>query len=203
MAYEFNSKAYYAPYGKHREKTTNEELCDAVIVVRDNGKSHDFFKLKLRDDFLNLSTYQYLHAGDPYTPEGENFHTSRATENFQHAPMALWEVQLNFAVHCATSALGVSTEHLNAGQPLVRSLYRFHIYYHVRRVLKRMESPLPSDQGFDKYNNSYSLSKVHRLGDEYGASTKNLHIYEIRCILREPAHHERAMRTSTITGLVG
>ena len=67
--------------------------------------------------------------------------------NFQHEPMALWEVQLNFAVHCATSGLGVSTEHLNAKQPLVRAVYRFHVYYHIRRILRRMLTPLPGTEG--------------------------------------------------------
>ena len=54
----------------------------------------------------------------------------------QHEPMKLWEVQLNFAVHCATSGLGISTEHLNAKQPLVKVLYRFHAYYHIRPDLE-------------------------------------------------------------------
>ena len=92
--------------------------------------------------------------------------------------MKLWEVQLNFAVHCATSGLGVSTEHLNANQPLVRALYRFHSYYHVRRILKRMLTPLPGQEGFDKYNNAFSLEEVRRIGDEYGCSTSSLGIYK-------------------------
>ena len=92
--------------------------------------------------------------------------------------MKLWETQLNFAVHCATSAIGISTEHLNAKEPLVRSLYRFHVYYHVRRILKRMLVPTPSEEGFDKYNNTYNLKEVRRIGDEYGCSTKSLHIYK-------------------------
>ena len=85
--------------------------------------------------------------------------------------MALWETQLNFAVHCA------STEHLSGKQPMVRSLYRFHAYYNIRRILRRMKTPLPSEDGFDKYNNAFSLEQVKKIGDEYGCSTKNLGIY--------------------------
>ena len=92
--------------------------------------------------------------------------------------MALWEVQLNFATHCATSGLGVSTEHLNAKQPLVKALYRFHTYYHIRRILKRMLTPLPGEEGFDKYNNAFSLEQVRRIGDEYGVTTKSLGVYK-------------------------
>ena len=177
MEFRFKDKAYYAPSGKHREIITSKDLSAATIVVRDDGKSYDFFKIKLRDDFLNLHTYQYFTAGDQYTPNGKDFRTSRATGNFQNNPMALWEVQLNFAVHCATSALGISTQHFNAKQPMIRSLYRFHAYYHIRRILKRIGAPLPSQHGFDKYNNDYDLAQVNKIGNEYGSSTKSLFLY--------------------------
>ena len=177
MEFTFNDKAYYKPYGKYAEKTTVKDLTEAIIVVRDDGKSYDYFKIKLRDDFLNLHTYKYYTAGDQYTPSGADYKTSRATGNFQHNPMSLWEVQLNFAFHCATSALGISTQHLNALQPMIRSLYRFHVHYHVRRILKRIGAPLPSEHGFDKYNNNYDLSQVNKIGDEYGSSTKSLFLY--------------------------
>ena len=92
--------------------------------------------------------------------------------------MALWETEANFAVHCTTSGLGVSTEHLNTEQPMVRSLYRFHAYYHIRRILKKMQTPLPIGDRFDKYNNAFSLEQVRKIGDEYGCSTKSLGIYK-------------------------
>ena len=72
----------------------------------------------------------------------------------------------------------MSTEHLNSEQPLVRALYRFHTYYHVRRILKRMLTPLPGTESFDKYNNAFSLEQVRRISDEYGVSTKNLGIFK-------------------------
>ena len=90
----------------------------------------------------------------------------------------MWEVQLNFAVHCATSGLGVSTEHLNSKKPLVKALYRFHAYYHVRRILERMSLPTPSEERFDKYNHAFSLEEVRKIGDEYGCSTKSMSIYK-------------------------
>ena len=89
--------------------------------------------------------------------------------------MKLWETQLKFAVHCATSGLGISTEHLDVERPLVRALYRFHTYYHVRRILSRIRAPTQSE-GFDKYNNAFSLEEVRRVGNEYGCSTENLSI---------------------------
>ena len=185
MEFRFNDKAYYKPYGKHREIITSEDLSAATIVVRDNGKSYDSFKIKLRDDFLNLHTYQYLKQGDIYTPSGVDYKTSRSSRNFQHNPMALWETQMNFAVHCATSALGISTQHLNAKPPMTRSFYRFHTYYQIQRILKRIGAALPSEHGFDKYNNDFDLTQVNKIGDEYGAPTKSLFLY------RNDAYFER------------
>ena len=53
--------------------------------------------------------------------------------NWNKAPLKLWQTQLNFGVFCASSACGVSSAHLNYTKyPMIRSVYRFHIYYHVR-----------------------------------------------------------------------
>ena len=53
--------------------------------------------------------------------------------NWNKAPMQLWQTQLNFAVWCASSACGVSSAHLNYKKhPMIRAVYRFHMYYHVR-----------------------------------------------------------------------
>ena len=176
MTYEYNAKAHYAPYGKHQEMITGEDLTQLKIVVRDDNENSESFSIKVPDSIFDLGVYKYLKDGDFF--DGGGFQTAKSAYNFQHNPMALWEVQLNFAVHCATSGLGVSTIHLNAKQPLVRALYRFHAYYHIRRILKRMLTPLPGTEGFDKYNNSFSLEQVRRIGDEYGVTTKSLGIYE-------------------------
>ena len=60
-----------------------------------------------------------------------NNNNSNNNNKNKHNLMALWEVQLNFATHCATSGLGVSTEHPNTEQPLAKALYRFHTHYDV------------------------------------------------------------------------
>ena len=52
-------------------------------------------------------------------------------------------MQFNFTVFCASSACGVSVKHMNAKEPMIRSIYRFHVYYHIRKILKILEIPLP------------------------------------------------------------
>ena len=175
MSYEYNPKAHYAPGAKYKEVITAMDLTKLSITVQDNNKMSTFFNVKVPDDIFDLKVYKYIKHGDFYDAGG--FETAKSAYNFQHDPMKLWETQLNFAVHCATSGIGVSTEHLNSKKPMVRSLYRFHAYYHIRRILKRMLVPRPSEDGFDKYNNAYSLEEARRIGDEYGCSTKSLGIY--------------------------
>ena len=79
---------------------------------------------------------------------------------------------MNFAVFCASSACGVSIEHLNAKEPMIRSIYRFHVYYHIRRILKILEIPLPYENSFNQFNNPYNHEKYIHICSEYGVSNE-------------------------------
>ena len=84
----------------------------------------------------------------------------RAWTNWNKAPMRLWQSQLNFAVWCTSSACGVSSAHLNyAKHPMIRAVYRFHTYYHVRQVLKQLQVPLPHESSFNASDNPYTSSE--------------------------------------------
>ena len=70
---------------------------------------------------------------------------------------------------CASSACGVSLAHLNyTKHPMIRSVYRFHVYYHVRRVLKRLQVPLPHETGFNVADNPYTESEFLKICEDYG-----------------------------------
>ena len=89
--------------------------------------------------------------------------------NWSMAPMRLRQTQLNFAVCCASSACGISSVHLNyTKHPMIRSVYRFHIYYHVRRVLKRLQTPLLHETSFNLAENPYTESEVLKICEDYG-----------------------------------
>ena len=77
-------------------------------------------------------------------------------------------MQLNFAVFCDSSACGVSVEHINAKKPMIRSIYRFHVYYHIRRILKKLKIPLPYENSFNQYNNPYNHEKFIGICSESG-----------------------------------
>ena len=53
---------------------------------------------------------------------------------------------------------------------MIRSVYRFHVYYQIRRILNRLEIPLPYENSFNKYNNPYNHEKFIKICKEYGVS---------------------------------
>ena len=91
--------------------------------------------------------------------------------HWNKALLKLWQTQLNFAVWCALYACGVSSVHLNYKKhPMIRSVYRFHVYYHVRGVLKRLQIPLPHETGFNKADNPYTESEFFKICEDYRVS---------------------------------
>ena len=89
--------------------------------------------------------------------------------NWNKALLKLWQTQLNYAVFCASSACGVSLAHLNyTKHPMIGSVYRFHIYYYVRRVLKRLQVPLPHETGCNAADNPYTESEFFKICEDYG-----------------------------------
>ena len=89
-------------------------------------------------------------------------------KNWNKARLKLWQTQLNFTVFCASSACGVSSAHLNyTKHPMIRSVYRFHVYYHVRRILKRLQTPLPHETGFNAADNPYAESDFLKICEDY------------------------------------
>ena len=105
-----------------------------LIVAEHDGHS-DSFQVKFPNVFMNY-------------PLGAVRVEDQRFEDWDHYKFTIWQWQLNFAVFCASSAYGVSVEHLNAKEPMIRSIYRFHVYCHIRRILKILEIPLPLSFNF-------------------------------------------------------
>ena len=126
--FRYNSKANYQPNGgRYLQVLSGKDLYKQTIVV----SSNDTFPAR----FLNISV-DY--------PLGQMRVGDKLWTHWTRSPMRLWQTQLNFAVWCALSACGVSSVHLNyTKHPMIRAVYRFHVCYHVRRVLKRLQVPLP------------------------------------------------------------
>ena len=51
---------------------------------------------------------------------------------------------------------------------MIRSVYRFHVYYHVRRILKKLQVPLPHETSFNADDNPYTESEFLKICEDYG-----------------------------------
>ena len=156
--YKYNSDASYKPNGgTYLQLITAEDLYIQNITVAEHEGHSDSFQVKFPNLFLS-----YPLGG--VRVEDQKF------KDWDHYKFTIWQSQLNFVVFCASSACGVSVEHLNAKEPMIRSIYRFHVYYHIRRILKILEIPLPYENSFNQYNNSYNHEKFIGICSEYGVS---------------------------------
>ena len=144
--FKYNLKANYQPNGgRYLQILSGKSLYKQTIV----GSAMENYTFPVR--FLNIFVdypLGQMHVGD------------KLWMNWNKAPMRLWQTQLNFAVWCASRACGVSSAHLNyKAHPMIRSVYHFHMYYHVRRVLKRLQVPLQHETDFNAANNPFTESE--------------------------------------------
>ena len=78
---------------------------------------------------------------------------------------------------CVTSAFGMSWQHLNHPNLLVRSVYRFHVYFNIRLILHELRISEPHEDSFSKLKNSYIQSAYYSLCDYYGVYPTDTWIY--------------------------
>ena len=156
--YKYNSDASYKPNGgTYLQLITAKDLYIQNVTVAEHDGHSDSFQVKFPNVFTNY-------------PLGAVRVEDQKFKDWDHYKFTIWQSQLNFAVFCASSACGVSVEHLNAKEPMIRSIYRFHVYYHIRRILKILEIPLPYENSFNQYNNPYNHEKFIGICSEYGVS---------------------------------
>ena len=51
---------------------------------------------------------------------------------------------------------------------MIRAVYHFHVYYHVRQFLKGLQVPLPHKTSFNAADNPYTSSEFLKICDDYG-----------------------------------
>ena len=142
--FRYNPKANYQPNGgRYLQILSGKDLYKQTIVV----SYKDTFPARFPNIFVDYPLGQ-MRVGD------------KLWTNWNEHPMRLWQTQLNFVVWCTSSACGVSSVHLNyKAHPMIRSVYCFHVYYHVRQVLKRLQVPLPHETSFNAADNPYTESE--------------------------------------------
>ena len=76
-----------------------------------------------------------------------------------------------------TSAFGISWQNLNHPNLLVRAVYRFHVYFHVRLILHKLRISLPHEDGFSLVKNDYEDSTYYSAYDRYGIDPTETKMY--------------------------
>ena len=147
-------KANYQPNGgRYLQILSGKDLYKQMIVVGINGD--DTFPAIFPNIFVDYPLGQ-MHVGD------------KLWTHWNKAPLKLWQTQLNFAIFCSSSACGVSSAHLNYKKhSMIRAVYHFHVYYHVRRILKRFQTPLPHETGFNAADNPYTELEFLKICEDY------------------------------------
>ena len=153
--FRYNSKAnYQSNGGRYLQVVSGKDLYKQRIVM--SAGTHDNFPVRFPNIFVDY-LLGYMKVGD------------KLWKNWTKAPLKLWQTQLNFAVWCPSSACGVSSVHLNYKKhPIIRVVYRFHMYYHMRRILKRLQTPLPHETGFNAADNPFTSSDFLKICEDYG-----------------------------------
>ena len=109
--YRYNPDASYKPNGgRYLQLITAKDLYIQNITVSEHDGHSNSFQVKFPNVFTN-----YLL--DAVRVEDQRF------KDWHHYKFTIWQLQLNFTVFCASSACGVSVEHLNAKEPMIRSIY--------------------------------------------------------------------------------
>ena len=121
-----------------------------------SARTHNTFPARFPNIFVDYPLRQ-MRVGD------------KLWTNWNKALLRLWQTQLNFAVWCTLSACGVSLAHLNyTKHPIISSVYHVHIYYHVRQFLKKLQTPLPHETGFNVADNPYTETEFFKICEDYG-----------------------------------
>ena len=142
--FRYNLKANYQPSGgRYLQVLSGKDLYKQTIILSDR----DTFPARFPNIFVDYPLVQMKVDDKLWT-------------HWNKAPLKLWQTQLNFPVWCTLSTCGVSSVHLNdTKHPMIRAVYHFHVYYHVRRILKRLQVPLADETSFNTADNPYTESE--------------------------------------------
>ena len=156
--YAFNRDVSYPTCAGFPRNMTCKDLLEAHIQVVIPEKVSDG-----RGDFTAEVEDIFDHYLLPHIS------SEKILNRWHQSPMDFYQNQVNLAVWLATSGCGVSwRDHLDIDRPLARSVFRFHVYYQVRRILEELQAPLPQDRAWSPFQNPYDRRAYERICREFG-----------------------------------
>ena len=160
--YRYNSKIQYKPGGVYPKSAVVSDLYS------------NFYKDTLIHPTIYVDADNTFKTSFPNI--FEKYMVTIASEKdvkaWNNNPLQFWQTQLHFAVWCATTGCGVSGQHISASG-LLGSLFRFHVYYQIRRILNQLKVALPSDKTWNSNNNEFNHTEYNKLCNEFGVPPKS------------------------------
>ena len=162
--YKYNPKAHYTP----SMSSGGLRLEKYQIYINNNNQ---YVTL----DFPNIfEDYKIVREKDKWAISNTLFSQLQSRPPKLYEYFHMYRCQLNFAIFCATSALGISRQHLTQGSLLLQSIYRFHVYYHICRIFKLLLAPMPLEEAYQKWNNPFDKNGYHRICHQYGVNPSHI-----------------------------
>jgi len=161
-----------------KKKTFSKEIFKLNTDIRYH-LPHNWNKKKVGD----LTTLKiYVDEQESFLARNLNMFTNYVLTFYNTTMINKWingcntnfyQNQLNFAVWCASSGCGVSLKHLNTPHNLLSSVFKFHIYYQVRKVLQEMSCPLPGESLFNATDNHANMTAYKKLCNEFNVNVNS------------------------------
>ena len=121
---------------------------------------HDFFHVNFKDLFKD---YKLPHVN-----------SDNVVDKWNSNPMQFYQNQLNFVVWCTTTGCGVSYEHFDHENKLIRNFYRFHVYYQARKLLTIMSCPAPFENYWKALENNIDMSAYKDICQQFHVSALSM-----------------------------
>ena len=169
MTFQYNSNATYSTEDLASSNSTVKLVAQKIYLNESESVQLKFMGiLKDHEIIPDIEKNRHSYDGDSWKLSNKFFIALHSRKPKLEEYFYMYRCQLNFALYCASSALGVSMQHLNHPNMLIRSIYRFHVYYHMRLILYRLKVALPREERYKKTNNPYSKEDYFQVCDEYG-----------------------------------
>lgn len=149
----------YMGYGDHYNETLPDDIFINMTIPISKTQKFKF----LGDDKLFTYVGVQPTKDNPRKGLGKQWYDSWIPDYYYSYPLNWWEGQLAAVIYIATTACGITKRHLMHDDPLIRSFYRFHVYYTVKKLLYKCDIPYPGTSGFKGVWNGSSVEPLRQL----------------------------------------
>ena len=156
MTFQYNSNATYSTEDLASSNSTVDLVTQKIYLNESESVQLKFMDiLKDQEIIPDIEKNRHSYDGDSWNLSNKVFIVLHSRKPKLEEYLHMYRCQLNFALYCASSALGVSMQHLNHPN-------------HVRLILYRFKVALPRKERYKKTNNPYSKEDYFQVCDEYG-----------------------------------